>query len=79
MPRYDEDPQPSCTNPQRLIIPPRPRVSSERWSPQRMLALAEAKGYPSAGAEEIAHWRWRAGAVESNEPNELNADEETRP
>jgi hypothetical protein len=65
MPRYDEDPQPSCTNPQWLIIPPRPRVSSERWSPQRMLMLAKTAGYPSAGAEEIAHWRARCAEVES--------------
>jgi hypothetical protein len=65
MPRYDEDPQPSCTNPQRLIIPPRPRASSERWDARRMLALALSNGYPSAGPEEIAHWRRRSGQAEA--------------
>lgn len=43
----------------------RPRVSNETWDARRMLALAEAGGYPSAKKgsstrdEEIAYWRLR--------------------
>jgi hypothetical protein len=66
----DHDPQPSCTNPQRPIVPPKPRVSSAAWDPQRMLMLAKTGGYPSAGAEEIAHWRMRCAEVEGQDDPE---------
>lgn len=43
----------------------RPRVSNETWDARRMLALAEAGGYPQAARpgqyrdDEIAYWRLR--------------------
>ena len=60
---YDPAPQPTDPREQRLILPPRPRVSNAAWDAMRMLRAAGGKIYPGAEgtgqAAELAYWRTR--------------------